>query len=74
MNDPNGLIQWNGRVHLFYQHNPSGLTPEHLAWGHASSTDLWNWVDHPLALEQHNGISIDRLAEIYAIMMHGPDQ
>ena len=30
--------------------------------------------DHPLALEQHNGISIDRLAEIYAIMTHGPDQ
>jgi sucrose-6-phosphate hydrolase SacC (GH32 family) len=47
MNDPNGLIQWNGRVHLFYQHNPRGLTPEHLAWCHASSTDLWNWADHP---------------------------
>jgi hypothetical protein len=30
-------------------------------------------TDHPLALEQHNGISIDRVAEIYAIMMHGPD-
>jgi beta-fructofuranosidase len=51
MNDPNGLIQWNGRVHLFYQHNPAGLTLEHMAWGHASSTDLWNWADHPLALE-----------------------
>jgi hypothetical protein len=31
-------------------------------------------VDHPLALKQHNGISIDRVAEIYAIMTHGPDQ
>jgi sucrose-6-phosphate hydrolase SacC (GH32 family) len=51
MNDPNGLIQWNGRVHLLYQHNPGGLTLEHTAWGHASSTDRWNWADHSLALE-----------------------
>jgi beta-fructofuranosidase len=51
MNDPNRLIQWNGRVHLFYQHNPGGLTLEQMAWGHAGSTDLWNWADHPLALE-----------------------
>jgi len=51
MNDPNGLIQHNGRVHLFYQHNPAGPVQEHIAWGHASSTDLWTWQDHPLALE-----------------------
>jgi len=30
-------------------------------------------TDHPLAVEQRNGISIDRVAEIYAIMMHGAD-
>jgi len=31
-------------------------------------------TDHPLAVEQRNGISVDRVAEIYAIMMHGSDQ
>jgi beta-fructofuranosidase len=51
MNDPNGLIQHNGRVHLFYQHNPAGPVHDSIAWGHASSTDLWTWQDHPLALE-----------------------
>ncbi len=30
-------------------------------------------TDHPLALEQRNGISVDRVADIYAIMMHGRD-
>ena len=50
MNDPNGLIQRDGRVHLFYQHNPGGLELEQMAWGHASSPDLWRWTDHPLAL------------------------
>jgi beta-fructofuranosidase len=51
MNDPNGLIQRDGRVHLFCQHNPGGLVLEHMAWGHASSPDLWRWTDHPLALQ-----------------------
>ncbi len=40
MNDPNGLIRWNGRVHLFYQRDPAGPGWENIAWGHASSTDM----------------------------------
>ena len=51
MNDPNGLVQWNGRVHLFFQHNPVGPVHDSIAWGHASSADLRTWEDHPLALE-----------------------
>ncbi len=51
MNDPNGLVQWNGRLHLFYQHNPANPVHDSIAWGHASSADLWTWEDHPLALE-----------------------
>jgi beta-fructofuranosidase len=46
MNDPNGLIYWNGRHHLFYQHNPSGIDFATIGWGHASSADLLNWHEH----------------------------
>jgi hypothetical protein len=30
-------------------------------------------IDHPLAIEQRNGISKERVAEIYSIMMHGDE-
>ncbi|WP_313622718.1 DUF2199 domain-containing protein [Achromobacter sp.] len=28
-------------------------------------------TSHPLAVEQRNGITIDRVAEIYALLVHG---
>ncbi len=49
-NDPNGLIDHRGTHHLFFQHNPDALTMEHMCWGHASSTDLLTWTEHPPAL------------------------
>ncbi|MCD6291010.1 MAG: glycoside hydrolase family 32 protein [Anaerolineae bacterium] len=50
MNDPNGLIQWEGQYHLFYQHNPKAPYPEAIHWGHAVSEDLVHWRDLPIAL------------------------
>ena len=50
MNDPNGLIHWQGRYHLFYQYNPNGPFHGTIHWGHAVSDDLVHWEHLPIAL------------------------
>ena len=55
LNDPNGVGQWNGRYHLFYQHNPNAAVHADIHWGHASSSDLVHWTDEPIALSPSAG-------------------
>jgi len=50
LNDPNGVIQWNGRYHVFYQYNPGGPYHDTIHWGHAVSDDLVHWEDQAVAL------------------------
>jgi sucrose-6-phosphate hydrolase SacC (GH32 family) len=50
MNDPSGLLYYNGVYHMYYQYNPSGTTWGDISWGHATSIDLTHWQQQPIAL------------------------
>jgi len=64
MNDPNGLIYFGGKYHVFCQYSPTteeegvfhaapmSYEKRHrlMCWGHAVSGDLFHWQDMPVAM------------------------
>ncbi|BBK78975.1 MULTISPECIES: glycoside hydrolase family 32 protein [Clostridium] len=50
INDPNGLIQYKGEYHVFYQHHPYDENWGPMHWGHVKSKDCIHWKHCPIAL------------------------
>ena len=59
MNDPNGLVSYRGKHHMFYQYNPFADTwGATISWGHAVSKDMVHWEELPVAIPATDALSI----------------
>jgi fructan beta-fructosidase len=50
MNDPNGMVYYNGVYHLFFQYHPYSSVWGPMHWGHTTSKDLIHWKHEPTAI------------------------
>ncbi|MBJ7686988.1 glycoside hydrolase family 32 protein [Weissella confusa] len=75
INDPNGLIYFNGQYHVFYQWNPNALDHTYKVWAHVVSDDLVNWRRLPIAIAPslpedrsgiYSGTTIEKDGRLYA--------
>lgn len=53
LNDPNGLVYYDGTYHLFFQYMPPHRPGAFKDWGHAVSKDLVHWEQIPNHITPH---------------------
>lgn len=71
LNDPNGLIQYKGLYHVFFQWNQHGTVHKNKSWGHVTSKDLVHWEYHAPALEPDEWYDKDGVYSGSAVSLQG---
>ncbi|MEI6234229.1 MAG: glycoside hydrolase family 32 protein [Planctomycetota bacterium] len=56
INDPNGMVFYDGEWHMCFQHFAKGNASGPKSWGHAVSTDLVHWTQLPHAINPYPNV------------------
>lgn len=65
LNDPNGMVYYDGEWHMLFQHFAKGNANGPKSWGNAVSTDLMHWEQLPHAINPY--AKIDGSEGVHAI-------
>lgn len=67
-NETHGLFYYKGRYHIFNQKNASNLFLGQINWGHFSSSDLINWIEHKPSITPEPGYDCNGIWSGHAII------
>ena len=73
INDPNGLVWFKGRYHMYFQCNPYHNEWGKMHWGHAVSEDLVHWKECEPALVPDQPYEDDQKGGCFSgsVVVHG---
>ncbi|MEI6176097.1 MAG: glycoside hydrolase family 32 protein [Verrucomicrobiota bacterium] len=60
LNDPNGMVYYDGEWFMAFQHYAKGNTNGPKSWGNAVSKDLVHWTQLPHALNPYRNVKWDK--------------
>ena len=60
INDPNGMVYYDGEWHLCFQHYAKGNASGPKSWGNAISKDLIHWTQSPHAINPYKNVKWDK--------------
>lgn len=57
LNDPNGMVYYDGEWHMYFQHYAKGNARGARSWGSSKSHDLMRWRQHDHAINPYPNVS-----------------